>query len=226
MGNLRATVNVRRRVLLDVFARLNDAHNKHDAKALEAIYAPHVAFYGNTLTNKECAAKKAAAFEKSPDYAQSTSKVTFYPSDEAEQARGKTMVWFTKASIVGGKSADYPAALGVAPDGLVTFESDELTNQRMARGWFEAHNWCTLPGNAPNETLIEPFKVSAKSAFARVRRSKYFAELRSADTSAGLDLDDFVSCPYSCDRSEPRGRAYEMGIIDPDDRWRTEMLPP
>src|SRR5450432_3745730 len=36
----------------------NLAHTKHDVGALESLYAAQVAFYGQTLTNKQCVDKK------------------------------------------------------------------------------------------------------------------------------------------------------------------------
>src|SRR4029077_10749945 len=55
----------------EVVKAWNEAHTKHDTRALTSLYAPNVEFYGRALTNAQCVAAKKAAFAKSPDYAQS-----------------------------------------------------------------------------------------------------------------------------------------------------------
>src|SRR5579863_4302706 len=47
-----------------VLLQWNAAHDAHDAKALEALYAPNVKFYGSSLSGVACAKGKAAAFAK------------------------------------------------------------------------------------------------------------------------------------------------------------------
>jgi hypothetical protein len=102
---------------LDVVNAWNAAHTKHDIKALTAIYAPRVEFYGRTLTGAQCVAAKKAAFAKAPDYAQSI-------RDIVVGADG--VVTFTKTSTQGGKSTDYPAVL-VVTGGVVAAETDKVT---------------------------------------------------------------------------------------------------
>lgn len=89
----------------------NAAHNAHDAKALGALYAPSVVFYGVTLTNEECVRRKQAAFAASPDYAQSIRDVR----------TDGTTVRFVKTSTSNGKSTDYPSVL-VLRDGHIVEE--------------------------------------------------------------------------------------------------------
>lgn len=193
----------------------NDAHNKHDARALEVLYAARVAFYATTQTNEDCVAKKAAAFAKAPDFTQSLSNIKFNSDDPARQAKEFTLVTFRKTSTIGGKSTTVSASLGVAPDGLITFESDGPTTDKLYKAWFEAESWCTRPGDAPNDTIIAPYKLSAKDARARILRSKRWAELQNEDDATAPDV--FFKCPTACDQSVRDGCGYEMGVVNGND---------
>lgn len=168
---------------LEVVNAWNDAHTKHDAKALASLYAPNVTFYGRTLTNAQCVAAKKAAFAKSPDYAQSIRDVVV-----AEAG----VVTFTKTSTSGGKSTDYPAVL-VVTNGLVSAETDKVTEANLVAQTAEKGKWCEK-----GDAIIAPYRISANEAQERVRRSKYFLETQSWNNPR-LGADEVV-CPTKCDR--------------------------
>ena len=169
---------------LEVVNAWNDAHTKHDAKALASLYAPNVTFYGRALTSAQCVAAKKAAFARSPDYAQSTGDVVV-----AEAG----VVTFTKTSISGGKSTDYPAVL-VVTNGLVSAETDKVTEANLVAQTAEKGKWCEK-----GDAIIPPYRISANEAQERVRRSKYFLEAQSW-SNPRLGPDEVV-CPTKCDRA-------------------------
>lgn len=173
---------------LEVVNAWNEAHTKHDAKALASLYAPHVAFYGRTLTSAQCVAAKKRAFAKSPDYAQSIRDVV---------ATEAGVVTFTKTSTSGGKSTDYPAVL-VVTRGLVSVETDKITEANLAAQTAEAEKakWCEK-----GDAVIPPYRISANEAQERVRRSKYFSDTYLQELNPWTPELDEVVCPTKCDRA-------------------------
>ena len=185
-----ASAHARPRVTtLDVVQAWNTAHTKHDTKALELLYAPHVEFYGRTMTNAACVAAKKAAFAKSPDYAQSIRDVV---------VGNDGVVTFTKTSTSGGKSTDYAAVLIVKGD-LVTAETDKVTEANLAAAKSE---WCWAKGAVlfpPSDAVIAPFRISGAEACRRARLTKYFKAQEAARPGVFIDFGEII-CPTKCDR--------------------------
>ncbi len=138
-----------------VLVKWNAAHGSHDVHALEALYAPTVRYYGQTLSGAACAKGKAAAFAKSPDYAQTVRDASFTKQDSS------WLVSFTKTSTSGGKSTDYPAFL-VVEHGRIAEESDKITDANLAklRAAHAASDWCHDARGRPNDVVKPPFTPS------------------------------------------------------------------
>lgn len=105
-----------------VVERWNAAHNAHDAAALSTLYAPQVSFYGATLTNAECVARKRAAFAATADYGQSIRDVTTSVKD------GHTTIRFIKTSSSGGKQTDYKALIVLDGESRIIEERDDAAH--------------------------------------------------------------------------------------------------
>jgi hypothetical protein len=175
----------------EVVGRWNDAHVNHDAKALESLYGHTVQFYGQTLSGKDCAARKGAAFAKSPTYTQSVKDL------DAKTDGPSTTVSFTKTSTEKGKSTDYPAVLAIT-GGLITAETDRVTEANLAAKASIASMWCMDEPWSPNDKVVAPYKISAQSAVRRGRNTKHFAALEAgAKKGAFLDFGE-ISCPTKC----------------------------
>jgi hypothetical protein len=169
----------------------NRAHVTHDPKALASIYAPHVKFYGQTLTNKQCVAAKNAAFAKSPDYSQSIRDVEVHDDG---------VVTFTKTSTSRGKSNDYPAVI-VVTNGLVTAETDKITEANLTAQAAKNASWCS-----DEAKVIPPFVISAAQARERVEvpgRSHMCATCQYVVNS--------VTCPTKCERAT-HACGYELSV--------------
>jgi hypothetical protein len=223
----------------------NLAHTKHDLKALESLYAPWVVFYGQTLTNQQCVQKKRAAFEKTPDYAQSIRDVVVSEGG---------VVTFTKTSTSGGKSADYPAVL-VVTGGLVSGETDKITEANLEAQASRARMWCVDDSWLPTDKVIPPYRVSALRAYQKARETKHFKAVEASEHGDFLDFGQ-VWCPTGCDRAarkcgydmrlenhaahvsdnpEPHSNLVEWMYVDAVDGtlwfqevdgWKSEPLPP
>lgn len=192
------------RELLD---RWNDAHVKHDGKALEDLYAPKVKFYGQTLSGKDCAAKKAAAFAKSPTYSQAVKDIT------ASQDSAATTIQFTKTSIEKGKGTDYPSVL-VVVDQLITAETDKITEANLVAKAASNDDWCRDSDHLPNDVVKAPYKLSAGDAYRRARLTKHFAEKEKALAPKFIDFGQF-GCPATpCNAAVAGDCRYDMRLED------------
>ena len=190
----------------EILDRWNDAHVKHDSKALADLYAPKVTFYGQTLTGKDCAAKKAAAFAKSPTYAQTVKDIT------ATQDRAATTIQFTKTSIEKGKGTDYPSILVVVGQ-LITAETDKITEANLAAKAALADDWCLDKDYLPNDIVKAPYKLSAVDAYQRARLTKHFAEQEKAHAPKFIDFGQFGCPKASCNAASGDCR-YDMRLED------------
>lgn len=179
----------------------NVAHVKHDLKALEGLYAAHVQFYGQAFTNQQCIAAKKAAFAKSPDYTQTIRDI---------EAKSDGTVTFTKTSTVKGKSTDYPAIL-VVSNGVITAETDKITDANLAAEAAKAAHWCLEDYWTPNDKVIAPYKISAFDACRRGMQTKFFKGL--ASPGKFYDLCGQVSCPTKCDQAK-RECGYDLRVED------------
>jgi hypothetical protein len=191
-----------------VVDRWNEAHVKHDTRALEGLYAFSVQFYGQTLSNKACAAKKGAAFAKSPDYTQSIKDL------QIAQTGTATTITFTKTSTEKGKSTDYPAVL-VVSSGVITAETDKITEANLAAVAAAASSWCLDSTWWPNDTVRPPYKISALTAYMFARRTKYLARQEAAHPKDFIDFDS-VGCPTKCDQAA-RECGYTMRLSNHSD---------
>lgn len=190
---LDASAPIRRASAREVVDAWNTAHVKHDAKALEALYAPTVEFYGTSLSDRECATRKKAAFDKSPDYTQSIRDVHV----EASDAGVGSVVTFTKTSTVKGRSTDYPAILVVLGN-VITSETDKISEANLVAQQQKSTTWCVdeimYP---PNDHVIAPYRISASEAYRRARTSAHFNELVKNANGDFLDFGQ-VWCPTKC----------------------------
>jgi hypothetical protein len=184
-----------------VVEQWNVAHIKHDLKALEGLYAAHVQFYGQRLSNKQCVSAKKAAFEKSPDYSQTIRDL---------HAKSDGTVTFTKTSTIKGKSTDYPAILVVA-NGVITAETDKVTDANLAAAAAKAASWCLEDYWSPNDKVIAPYKVSAMQACTRGMQTKFFKEI--VPPGKFYDMCGQISCPTKCDQGK-RECGYDLRIED------------
>lgn len=210
-----ASVPIKKATPTEVADRWNKAHDKHDVRALRDLYARHVEFYGQVLTNEECVARKKAAFEKSPDYAQSIKELTTRSVDAG--AASMTVVRFTKTSTIGGKSTDYKGVLFIDGAGLVTYESDDLTNANLDKLTAAASTWCTdqsepSADSVPTSTIMAPYKISSLEAKTRASRSKHFQDLLATAPNDFIYID-IIGCPTKCDRAK-RECGYELRVAN------------
>lgn len=197
----------------EVAERWNAAHVAHDAKALAGLYAARVDFYGQELTNKECVARKKAAFDKSPDYTQSLSDV-WTRGDDAGPAPF-TVVGFTKRTQSAGAKHDYKAALFVDPSGLITRESDAVTDENLSLAEAKAASWCVDFAEGafmPTDKVKPPFKISAMRAQTATFRTQYYSRLQASIPGSALAIDD-VTCPTKCDKAK-RNCGYSLRVRD------------
>ncbi len=176
----------------EIVDQWNEAHVKHDTKALEGLYGRTVQFYGQTLSGKDCAARKGAAFAKSPTYTQSVKDL------DAKTDGPSTTVSFTKTSTEKGKSTDYPAVLAIT-GGLITAETDKISEANLAAKASVASMWCIDEPWIPNDKVVAPYKLSALKAMMRGRRTKHFAALEAAVKKGGAFIDfGQIGCPTKC----------------------------
>ena len=197
----------------DVAERWNAAHVAHDAHALEALYGARVDFYGQELTNKECVARKKAAFEKSPDYTQSVSDF-WTRADDAGPAPF-TVVGFKKTTRAAGATHEYDAALFVDASGLIVRESDTTTDRNLELAEIKAASWCvdwSEGAPMPTDHVKPPFKISALHAVIATQRTQYFARLQARTPNDFLPIDD-VTCPTKCDKAK-RNCGYSLRVRD------------
>jgi len=185
-----------------VLVKWNAAHNTHDTSALQALYAPRVKYYGQTLAGSACAKGKAAAFAKAPDYAQAIRDASFTKQDSS------WLVSFTKTSTSRGKSKDYPAYLVVA-DGHITEEGDKVTDANLAK--LAASDWCH-DASGPNDVVKPPFTIGVKSAWDAILKGQRIKEL-TATHPQGLMIDPPSECPKPCN-GDPYACAH-FRISDP-----------
>jgi hypothetical protein len=144
----------------------NQAHNAHDAAALEKLYAAKVLFYGAEMTGARAAAQKRAAFAASPSYAQAILKTTFEKTPDG----GETWARFDKVDRT--KKKTFPMLVRFDASGHVVEESDDVTRDE---------NWCFV-GEAgekgPSDVVLAPFRLSAQSAVAAAMASRHFRALQ------------------------------------------------
>lgn len=189
------------RTLKDVINEWNSAHVRHDARALEALYAPNVDFYGQKLTNVACAKRKEDAFAKSPDYSQSVTDL------EVEVLDGGTSVLaeFLKTTRTRGKTDNFLASLVIGPDLRIAAETDRTSEAHLKY----AGMWCR-DENGLKDKVIPPFKISAREAEQRVTQSKRYAELMVLPQLMMVEWPK--RCPSTC-KPEPRACGYDMSLV-------------
>jgi hypothetical protein len=198
-----------------VVEQWNTAHTKHDTAALSSLYDARVDFYGQALTSSQCVAKKKAAFDKDATYTQSFHDLKLTTNEKG----GLTRARFTKTSTSHGKSTDYPSTLIIDARGLITVETDDVTDKNLSDLAVAAGNWCLdgnlVDGQEPNDKLEPPFKISARRAMNGVMASKTFqdgADSVGPNHAYGIDT---ISCPAN--KCDPALGActYDFRMIDP-----------
>lgn len=194
-----------------VVARWNDAHSKHDAHALELLYAQKVTFYGTPMTASECAKRKAAAFAKSPSFAQSVRDVRIERPNKTE-----ILVQFVKTTTVDGKSTDYPAFLRLDKSLVITEESDKITDANLQEAQRAATRWCLDEDGIPTTRVKPPFTISVVQALEEIHGSKHFAALQAAHDGQPLGIDIPFTCPTQC-APATRDCGFDFRIVNPSD---------
>jgi hypothetical protein len=173
----------------DVVARWNDAHNRHDADALAALYAPTVSFYGADLGSAACVERKRAALAAARDYEQTLSAL----ETSAPDGNDGVFVRFEKTTRSGGRAKTFAGYLYVV-GGRIVAEGD-----RNPDGFGTRYTYCYgagANGPDPNDARVGVFKVSALEAVVAVRWSKAFADLQ-AKSRARLEVS-IRDCAHSC----------------------------
>lgn len=164
----------------DVVTKWNDAHVKHDAAALEALYASSVVFYGVRMTSGEAAKKKAAAFASTPGFTQTVSAATLEESDEPG------VVWARFTKTTAGKS--FPALLIVDASHRIREEADDVTQDP---------DWCRQKSDGmENDRVVYPFRLGAEDAIRRTLRSKTVAGVQGPKVAVGNSSE--FSCAKRC----------------------------
>jgi hypothetical protein len=190
--------------------RWNDAHNTRDASAFEAVYAPTVNFYGQSLSRAECAKRKMSALAKSPAYHQ-TIHSWMYGQDETPDSEGRTRVIFTKTTIEKGKTTDYIQLLTIDRSLHVTEEIDRTSEANLAKA---SWSWCLDGYNEANDKIRAPFKLSLQKALEEFVRSKHFAALQASAPAGSAYGADGYDCTASCVTSAPRECGFDIRIAD------------
>jgi ketosteroid isomerase-like protein len=101
--------------------RWNEAHVKHDATALAALYAEVVYFFGKTLPRTECSRLKSEAFAKAADYTQVANDVT------VTERGDRWVVSLTKSWTASGRTTETPTVLYLDKHDRITAEMDRPT---------------------------------------------------------------------------------------------------
>lgn len=161
------------------------AHEKHDADALEKLYAARVLFYGKDMTAAEAAAKKRAAFASTPDYRQGVGRIATEPGpDETTWARFDKIVTDKKGQQT------FPMLARIDASNHIVEESDDVTKDS---------DWCwKRPAPEPNDRVVPPFRISASRAADGITKSKYIAGLRRKGHDIVLDPYNGFKCARRC----------------------------
>lgn len=207
-----------------VVEQWNAAHTKHDVAALGSLYDSRVDFYGQTLTSAQCVAKKKSAFDKDVTYTQTIRDLKLVANEKG----GLTRARFTKTSTSHGKSTDYPSTLIVDARGLISVETDDVTDKNLSDLAAVEDDWC-LDGNIangqePNDQVKPPFTLSARRATDGVIASKTFkagADAVGPNHAYGIDQ---ISCPASKCEPASGSCSYDFRMIDPTMRGVTTSI--
>jgi hypothetical protein len=207
-----------------VVEQWNTAHTKHDAAALSSLYDSRVEFYGQTLTSSQCVAKKKAAFDKDATYTQSIRDLKLTTNDKG----GLTRARFTKTSTSHGKGTDYPSTLIIDARGLISVETDDVTDKNLSDLAAAADDWCLdgslADGQEPNDKVKPPFTISARRATDGVIASKTFkAGADSVGPNHAYGIDQ-ISCPANNCNPASGACTYDFRMIDPTMRGVTTSI--
>jgi hypothetical protein len=185
-----------------IVASWDTAHAKRDARALDAVYAPEVWFYGFRLSRAQCEKKKAAAFAAAPDDTPSIEDVAFM-----DDGAGGFFVTLTKVTTSAGKRKRHPAYLYI-DEGYVIAEGDG----KAIGDHLSEHRCVTVTPDSwfvPHEVAEGPWRVSALQAVRTTMASKHLAEMRAKFNARWIKAS-IVSCPVKSDR------AYHLQLVAPD----------
>ncbi len=190
----------------DAVTRWNDAHNRHDADALAAVYAPTVDFYGADLSNAEAVKRKRDALAAAPDYAQSVTEMSLAPVDE----NGGVFARFKKTTTSAARSKSFFGYLYVIGGRVVAEGDRDPKGEEIATRYTYCYG---MKDDAlePNDVRVGVFEVSALEAVLAVRHSRAFAELRSGSRSPTRLL--VRDCAHGCAPGD-FGTCKEGDVID------------
>ena len=187
----------------------NDAHTKHDAAALTVVYADEVSFYGApSVTRAQCIKKKADAFAKSPDYAQSIRDARVMPD-----GNDGFYVTFVKDWTAEGKTASVGSYVYVDHRAHIIAEGD-LPKTPSGDAWCQINtpdSW-----GVPTPSVVAPFRRSMLDVVRAVRASKYVADMKKKFKFDPIHVS-FFTCPSQCTATSCE---FDVELIAP------QMLPP
>ncbi len=201
----------------------NDAHARHDADALERLYAPQVLFYGTATTAADAAAKKRAAFATSPGYTQAVEKPVFEKTADGKE----TWARFDKVTKDRGAKRTYPMLMRFDASGRIIEESDDVTRDEQ---------WCiagTGGEMAPSERVVPPFRISAAGAEQAAMASRHLQKLRKTTPgvivgSHGLAFGFGCAkrCAVRADDDDPLGNEcdFRFRVDDGDAHTQSNLV--
>jgi hypothetical protein len=173
------------------------AHQKGDAAALQALFAPKVLVNGTTVAAADHAKK---SLHQDADLRFSISEVRAETTPDGKD----TFAHFTKrlTEVKGDTTKEYPKVV-VVRDGVIVEESDDPPD------------WCINKDKTTNTKMHPGFKLSATSAVAAAKDSKHFADLKKRIPRLGSDLFGF-GCAKRC--AVPRRECgYHFRFSDMED---------
>jgi hypothetical protein len=173
----------------------NVAHTKHDEAALRSMYASNVVVNGVKVTANALVAKKVAAFNAAPDYAQTSGA----PQFDLDADGTETWARFGKTVTAHGTPKNDSVLLIFDASGKIKEESDDVTAKP---------EWClemSPSGPAGTRLVVPPFRISAADAQARAVASKHVRAKVASPVVAG----DRFECARRC--AQP-GRTCDFRI--------------
>jgi hypothetical protein len=173
------------------------AHQKGDAAALQALFAPKVLVNGTTVTAADHVKK---SLHQDADLRFSVGEVHAETTPDGKE----TFAHFSKrlTEVKGDTTKEYPKVI-IVRDGVIAEDSDDPAD------------WCINKDKTTNTKMHPGFKLSATSAVAAAKDSKHFAELKKRIPHLGSDLFGF-GCAKRC--AVPRRECgYHFRLSDMED---------
>jgi hypothetical protein len=184
-------------VTIALVQKWSDAHQKGDATALQALFAPKVLVNGATVSAADHAKKSV---HQDPEMRFSIGEVRAETTPDGKE----TFAHFSKrlTEVRGDTTKEYPKVV-VVRDGVIVEDSDDPAD------------WCINKDKTTNTKMHPGFKLSATSAVGAAKESKHFAELKKRIPHLGSDLFGF-GCAKRC--AVPRRECgYHFRLSDMED---------